>query len=213
MKLLLTSAGITNESLKQAVFDLAGKTDLKIAFIPTAANPEVGEKGWLIDNLVECRELGAVDVVEIAALSKSLWLPRLQSVDVIFVGGGNYKYLMEQMTASGFDAELASLLTTKVYVGISAGSMVLSKSLWCSYEYLYGEEDGAPIAGLGVVDFNIRPHLNSPHFPKVREDTVCQISKENPAEIIYALDDQSAVQCVDGKVSIISEGVTKRFPE
>ena len=101
MKLLLTSTGITNKSLADALRKLAGGK-IRIAFIPTAAHGSRGEeKGWLIKNYNECEKLGPVDIVDIAAVSKKVWLPRLKAANVIFFGGGNAPYLMKEVLKSG----------------------------------------------------------------------------------------------------------------
>ena len=53
MKLLLTSGGITNKSIADALFELVGKKpeDTALVFIPTAANVETGDKSWFINDL------------------------------------------------------------------------------------------------------------------------------------------------------------------
>jgi peptidase E len=115
MKLILTSAGITNNSIAKAVKTFVnGK--IKIAFIPTAANNEKGDKDWLIKDLFNCSKLGEVDIVDISALEKKDWLLRLEWADAIFVGGGDTKYLMSWIVKSGLDKELPELLKTRVYV-------------------------------------------------------------------------------------------------
>ena len=58
MKLLLTSSGITNKSIADALFELVGKKpeDTSVVFIPTASNVEVGDKEWFIDDLVALKK-------------------------------------------------------------------------------------------------------------------------------------------------------------
>ena len=202
---MLTSSGITNKTLSDALKKLAGEEKINIAFIPTGANPEKGDKGWLIDNLNECKKLGDVDIVDIAVLDKPEWLPRLKEANVIFVGGGNTVYLMDWIRKSGLIDELKDLLKTRVYVGISAGSIVLAEALHASSEFLYMTEDGKKHKGLGYVDFNFRPHLNAPHFPKVIDENLKEISLGFD-EDLYAMDDESGIICVDGEIEVVSEG-------
>lgn len=204
MKLMLTSSGITNDSLKKALLKLIDG-DVKIAFIPTGANPEEGDKDWLIDNLKECSDLGEVDIVDISAMKKEKWLPRLKWANVIFVGGGNTVYLMGWIEKSGLLDELGELLEERIYVGISAGSIVLSKTLFASSEFIYLDEDGKHHPGLDYVDFHFRPHFNSPHFPRAKEEFLKEISKKFD-EDLYAIDDDSGIVCIDGKVEVVSEG-------
>ena len=217
MKLLLTSAGISNKSIEKALLELTQKpfSELNLAFIPTASNVEAGHKDWLIKDLDKCLELGfkEVDIVDISALLKDIWLPRLEKADVFFFEGGNTFHLMNWIDKSGLKKVLPELLKTRVYVGVSAGSMVACKSLdLSSSERLYLEEVGKyeKDEGLGFVDVLIRPHLNSPHFPKVNLDNLEKMSKEFP-ETFYAMDDNTVIKIDDDKMEVISEGVWKKF--
>lgn len=217
MKLLLTSAGISNKSIENALLEMAGKpfSELNLAFIPTAANVESGHKDWLIKDFVTCENLGfkQVDIVDISAISKEMWLPRLNEADVLIFGGGNTFHLMHWVEKSGLKELLPEMLKTKIYIGISAGSMIACKSLDLSTsERLYDEkvEDDAKDEGLGYVEFLVRPHLNSPFFPNVNLDNLENFAKEF-SETFYALDDNSAIKIVDSKMEIISEGIWKKF--
>jgi dipeptidase E len=209
MKLMLTSAGITNKSLAKALRRLAGK-EIRVAFIPTAANLEEGEKDWLIDNFNQCKKLGPTDIVDISAIPKREWLPRLKAANVIVVGGGWTAYLVRWMAKSGLKKALPGLLKRRVYVGISAGSIALCPRLSATPEYLYGEELNDAPAGLGYVDFHFRPHLNSPYFPKVRDKNLRKVAKRLNGDL-YALDDESAIVWVDGKIKVVSEGTWKKY--
>src|SRR3989344_7711298 len=104
MKLLLTSGGLTNESIINALKELTGKplNKSKLAFIPTAANPEWGDKSWLVNDLINCKNLGLeeFDIVDISALEKNDWLKRLQNSDIMLVGGGLTWYLMDWVRKS-----------------------------------------------------------------------------------------------------------------
>jgi dipeptidase E len=215
MKFLLTSAGLTNQTIVQALehltlrpLDLCG-----LAFIPTAAHWEDGDKGWLIDDLNVCLKLfRSLDIVDIAAIPPDVWLPRLRQADVIVVGGGHTGHLIECINESGLADQLPELLKERVYVGISAGSMVTGPSLndhFDSTAYLEAPLGSDLPKSLNLVPFQIRPHLNSPYFPQIRREKL----EANPPEgEAYMLDDQSAV-AVDGqKVSVVSEGEWFKFP-
>jgi len=212
MKLLLTSGGITNKSMSDALLDMTGKpfTELNLAFIPTAANVEKGDKDWFIKDLIICKDLGfkQIDIVDISALPKDVWESRLKEADVLLFEGGNTHYLMHWIEKSGLKDILEDLLETRVYIGISAGSIVCAPNLSTSSskDYYEGEEgDEKEKEGLGYVNFHIRPHLNSPHFPNINEENLKEIAEEIK-EPMYAIDDQTAIKAADGKVEIISEG-------
>ncbi len=211
MKMLLTSGGLENDSIVNALRGLVGTPleGVKLAFVPTAANAEEGDKGWLINDLNACKKLGfEVDIVDISASPKEVWKPRLEATQVIFVEGGNTFHLMHWVRASGLQGFLPELLKTRVYVGVSAGSVIAGSSLQFSRsEKADAERIDGPIAedGLGLVDFCVEPHIGSQYFPELTFEYVKKEAEET-GETIYALDDQSAVQVIDGEVAVISEG-------
>lgn len=219
--MLLTSGGITNKSIADAFLELVGKPakDIKVAFIITASIAEEGNKDWLIKDLYRVHELGCyVDVLDIASMSETEWRPRIESCDVIFVGGGNTFYLSYWMEESGLFAALPELLKSKVYAGISAGSIVMGSSMALTSQAitspqafvdenydLLGPVGKSSATTLNLVKCIFRPHLNSRYFSTVRKDLLEEKAKEL-GQKVYALDDQSALQIMDDKITVISEG-------
>ena len=171
MRLLLTSSGITNPSISHALSELVGKkpADTSVVVIPTASNVQGGDKGWLIDDLMNLKKQSfrSIDIADISAIERDLWLPRMEEADVLYFGGGNRYHLMEWMTKSGLAGILADLLREKVYVGMSGGSMVTGRKLGLSLSHALYKDDldrTEDIEGLGYVGFFFLPHLNNPHF-------------------------------------------------
>lgn len=209
MKLLLTSSGLSNPSICKALEELLGKSaaGVRLAFIPTAANVEPGEKSWLIDDLINFKNAGyEIDIVDISAVSKDVWLPRLQEAEILFFGGGNTFHLMHWMKQSGLQDELPSLLQTRVYGGISAGSCMAGPTIYNKVQNLFGEKYELKIKeGLGLVNLQVIPHLNSAYFDKIRKENL-EIAAKDLTKPVYALDDNSALKIIDGKVEIVSEG-------
>ena len=212
MKLLLTSGGLTNQSISKALFELVGKKpeETSLIFIPTAANVEAEDKDWPIDDLINLKnqKFKFIDIVDIAVMPQKNWQPRLEAGDVLFFGGGDTFYLMDCMNKSGLSEILPELLKTRVYAGISAGSMVTGTDLALKLsQQIYGEDMNKTEnqKGLGFVDFYLLPHFNSPYLRHKTEANIREAVKDMK-EKIYALDDQSALKVVDGKVEVISEG-------
>ena len=217
MKFLLTSSGNTNKSIENALLELLSKpfNKSRLVFIPTAANVEEDVSGWLENDINNFRKLGfeSLDVIDIAEVKNDVWLPIFEKADVLVFGGGNEQYLRERIKRAGLDELLSDFLKTKVYVGISAGSMVTAKTLSLndSGKLYYEKFDReGHIDGLGYVDFEIRPHLNSDYFPQVREDILEKIAPEVD-HTFYAIDDNTAIKVVDNEISIVSEGKWKKF--
>lgn len=211
MKFLLTSAGVRNASIEKALLALIGKptNEISVAFVPTAASCIAGDKGWLVDNLNDFLDRGfkSVDIVDIAAVPKKSWPKRFEAADLLCFGGGDEQYLAKTMRESGFADVLPELLKTRVYMGISAGSMVVGKLLsqdsmkdLIPEEVFEGNEEG-----LGIFDFSILPHLNSDYFAHLRTPLIRSLAEKFP-HTVYALDDSSALKIIDGEIEVISEG-------
>ena len=194
MKLLLTSAGIKDNHLANALLDLAGKPakELKVAFIPTAANFENEDKTWLIDNLAELSDMhfGWLDIVDIAALNYDESIKRLKDMDVVVVGGGKTKNLVEILRELRLDAIFREWLSSKVFVGISAGSVMTGPII-----NPHGDQ------GLHWVDFLIVPHMNA-SFANRSEDQI-QAAANSLQKTIYWIGDSSAVMINDANISFI----------
>ncbi len=230
MKLLLTSFGLTNASIKNALVDMIGKPveQSKAVFVPTAMHAVPGGGGYLWDELKKQSEIGwhSLSILELTAIPSILeehWLPALQEADVIMVCGGNTPYLSFWFEKSGFAEKLPELLKRCVYVGVSAGSMVMTHSFNINQEKLkktgvyaddqYGDT-APPQAGsdytLKLVDFALRPHLNADYFDHVSLRDMEKAAAKVDVQV-YVIDDQTAVKVVDGRVEVVSEGEWKLF--
>src|SRR3990167_5212782 len=104
--LLLTSAGLTNPMLVEALRSMVRMPfdQSVLVFLPTAANVIAGDKTWLVENYQECRALGCkeMDIVDIGALTRAQWEPRILRADILVVGGGDTAHLLAIMGNSGF---------------------------------------------------------------------------------------------------------------
>jgi dipeptidase E len=218
MKLLLTSAGIKNASIREALVELLGKpiAESDALCIPTGlyGHPMAGPRqAW---KCISGRETGtptvglgwkSVGVLELTALpslDEERWVPLLREADVLLVEGGDAAYLGHWVRASGL-ADLLPSLRDTVWVGVSAGSMVLTPRVGDDFVTW---QSPAGDATLGVVDFSIFPHLENPDLPW---NTMAQAERwaaglSNPA---YAIDDETAIKVVDGTVEVVSEGTWK----
>lgn len=222
MKLLLTSAGIRNASIRQALLDLLGKPidECKALCIPTAnyGHPMCSPEGawrFVTGRQSACpmvdlgwKSVGLLELTALPTIGVARWEPWVRSADVLLVEGGDALYLAHWMRESGLAALLPSL-EHAVWVGLSAGSMVMAPKVGEAFI-----EMKPPITGedraLGVVDFSIFPHLDHPGFDENTMACAEQWAEEmgGPG---YAIDDQTAIQVMDGTVKVISEGNWRRF--
>lgn len=219
---MLTSSGVANDAIEAALAGLAGKPKSEISFavINEAYAVGPGDKRWVIDELHGLAERfgGRIDMVNLLALSPAAIKERLANADVIYVLGGHTDYLQDVFDRSGLTAMLPELLEKRVYVGSSAGSMVMGKRISAeAYRQLYGEEGEYGITNyLNLVDFSLTPHFNSPVFPNNRANTLAAMiaaSGDKSFLSLYAIDDATAIQVADGEVKILSAGDWKLYNE
>jgi dipeptidase E len=215
MKFLLTSSGICNPSISDALVDLLGKpiAESDALCIPTAgygssygspqgawrfisgqSDQPMSELGW--------KSLGVLELTALPSMDAERWIPWIRETDVLLVNGGDALYLCHWMRESGL-ADLLPSLSETVYVGFSAGSMVLTPRI--GEDFVGWKPPAGDDETLGVVDFSIFPHVDHPALP---ENTMAAAEKwaaglPNPA---YAIDDETAIKVTDGIVEVVSEG-------
>lgn len=222
MKLLLTSGGVTNSSIRAALVDLLGKPieESTALCIPTAqyGHPWVGPgvKVWefisghsqnpMVD--LGWKSVGVLELTALPSLDEKRWKPVVREADVLLAAGGDALYLCHWMRESGL-ADILPTLDRQVWVGLSAGSMVMTPQIgkeFMGWPPLTGND-----SALGVVDFCLCPHLAPDGAPgnsmAAAEKWAAGVSHES-----YAMDDQTAITVVDGVVSVISEGTWRHFP-
>lgn len=212
MKLLLTSEGFTTDAIIQAAIRLVGKDaqDINVAVINEGYIAEPGDHRSVLDDMNHVAAIfgGDFELVNLLALEPAAILTRLQAADLIFVLGGHQDYLMNVFNRSGLSRLLPELLQTKVYVGLSAGSMVMGQRLSSDAYYgFFGEEAsfGEPPYS-NIVDFAMVPHLGSPLHPGSNAQAVEQAA-HNFAGTVYGLPDDSALVVEDGRISVLGDGV------
>ena len=219
MKLLLTSAGIKNDSIHKVLVDMLGKpiAECSALCIPTAgyANLNGAERAWYFISGREPRtpmcelgwkSLGVLELTALPSIKKENWVSWVQEADVLLVNGGDALYLHYWMRQSGLADLLPSLRA--VWVGLSAGSMVMTPRI--GKEFVGWTP---PIGGdetLGMVDFSIFPHLDNPDLPENILANAEKWAARLPVPA-YAIDDETAIKVVDGKAEVVSEGHWKLF--
>ena len=226
MKLLLTSSGIANKSIDDALVQLLGKpiAESSALIVATGIYPFPGganmawraicgtaqspfsELGW--------SSLGVLELTALPSIQEESWVPMLRETDVLYVWGGDVLYLCYWMKQSGL-AELLPSLSELVYVGCSAGSIVVTpynfdvefnlQFVPAGHEMALGAE-----RGLGLVDFAVTVHLDREGF---EDSTLANVEKWAAGIPVptYAIDDETAIKVTDGAVDVVSEGHWKLF--
>jgi dipeptidase E len=215
MKLLLTSAGIKNASIHNALVDLLGKpiADSSALCIPTAqyGHPQVSPgMAWSFISgsspLPMCglgwRSLGVLELTALPSIDEERWVPWVRETDVLLVAGGDALYLCHWMRQSGL-ADLLPSLSKTVWVGLSAGSMVMTPRI--GEDFVQWRPPTGDDRTLGIVEFSICPHLAQEGMPgnSMAEAERWAAEIAGPA---YAIDDETAIKVTDGTVEVVSEG-------
>ncbi len=221
MSFLLTSAGIKNTSIHDALVDLLGKpiAESNALCIPTASygHPMTGPgEAWKFITGREARtpmcelgwkSLGVLELTALPSIDEVHWVPLVQETDALLVNGGDPLYLCHWMRQSGL-ADLLPSLRNTVYVGLSAGSMVMAPNV--GEDFVRWTPPTGGDQTLGIVDFSMFPHLDHENMP---DNSMANAEKwaagmPGPA---YAIDDETAIQVTDGSVDVVSEGHWKLF--
>ena len=145
MKALLTSSGIKNRSIHDALVDLLDKpiAESNALFIPTAIYPFPGgprmawqaicgkassplaELGW--------KSLGVLELTALPSIDEAAWVPTVRDADALLVWGGDPLFLANWMRRSGLTGLLPTLRSEAVYVGVSAGSIAAASTFVETY--------------------------------------------------------------------------------
>jgi dipeptidase E len=221
VKLLLTSGGVTNTSIRDALVDLLGKpiADSSALCIPTAeyghpmctpasvwrfiagqSPSPMCDLGW--------KSVGVLELTALPSIGEERWIPWVREADVLLVDGGDATYLCHWMRQSAL-ADLLPSLPETVWVGVSAGSMVMTPRI--GEDFVNWRPPTGGDTTLGLVEFSIFPHLDHELMP---ENTMAEAERwaADIADPAYAIDDQTAIKVTDGTVEVVSEGHWKQFP-
>ena len=224
MKLLLTSSGITNPSIEDALVGLLGKpiAESSALIVATAIYPfaEGPTNAWRVFNgkaqrpfaEVGWKSLGVLELTALPTIKEEVWVPQLPETDALLVWGGHVMYLCYWMRQSGL-ADLLPSLDNLVYVGVSAGSIVTTPYNGDVDFNLQTLPEGSDVAregdrALGLVDFTMRVHVDREGFNSMADVEKYAAGIPVPT---YALDDETAIRVVDGSPEVVSEGNWKLF--
>jgi dipeptidase E len=239
MKLLLTSSGISNQSIHDVLVDLLGKpvAESSALFVPTGIYPFPGGAGNAFQAIsgkaksplcdLGWKSLGVLELTALPSIDKEVWVAAVQESDALLVWGGDPVYLSYWMKHSGLAGLLPSLPQT-VYVGVSAGSIAMAATFGetyfrppkCSGERL-SSEDIVFARPEGEITMTLvmaqgAGLVDFAIIPHVEYDDHLDVANAEkwagrlPVPT-YAIDDETAVKVVDGTAEVISEGRWKLF--
>ena len=220
-RFLLTSAGVRNATIRNALINLLGRPieECTALCIPTAmyghpyAGP--GENVWKFvagrseQPMIELgwKSVGLIELTALPSIDKERWVSLVRNADVLLVSGGDALFLSHWMRESGLN-DLLTELNDTVWVSMSGGSMAMSPRI--GKEFVGWKQPSGDDRALGLVDFAIFPDLDNESLP---DNTMAAARKWAAGLdcVAYAIDDETAICVVDGVVDVVSEGHWHRF--
>ncbi len=235
MKLLLTSSGITQGAIENALVDLLGKpiAESKALIVPAgvypfqdgayhAWSPIAGSKAGGMAQL-GWQAVGLLEITALPSIARDNWLPTVAEADALLVWGGDPLFLAYWMAESGLTELLPALPAPPVYVGVSAGAIATATLFGEAYAKLPGAA-GRPLSvedivlpegniervfvtaqGMGLTDFAIIPHYENPGHGDASTVNAAAWAAKLPVPV-YAIDERTAIKVDDGVVDVVSEG-------
>ncbi len=195
-KLFLTSVfAKTAKEFKKFYGETNGKSAV---LIPTAAKAEGGSSIYIRKQRRVLERLGLnICVLDISVAESNEITAKLLNSDIIYIGGGNTFYLLQELKRSGADKLIKEqVLLGKAYIGESAGAVIVAPSI----TYIEDMDDRAAApdlsdcSALGLVDFYPLPHMNS--FPFIRASRVIAEKHSNDLKLLPITNRQAV--CVYG---------------
>ncbi|MEK7647487.1 MAG: Type 1 glutamine amidotransferase-like domain-containing protein [Patescibacteria group bacterium] len=164
-KIILTSTGLTQGHTFFAVqHTFSNHQTPSVAIITTAEGPDHGKYSERAKSQFQSLKFCTVDFVDLASEP----VADLTNYDVIYVSGGNTYRLLAFARSSNFRTSIVSLLDRGgMYIGVSAGSIILGPSIAVAGEIL-----SDPIE-MNLTDFTglcIIPNTPLPHYTPALED-------------------------------------------
>lgn len=203
-KLFLTSVfAKTAKEFKKFYGETNGKSAV---LIPTAAKAEGGNSIYIRKQRRVLEKLGLnICLLDISAAGSNEISAKLQNSDIIYIGGGNTFYLLQELKRSGTDKLIKKqVLLGKAYIGESAGAVVAAPCI--DYIEDMDKRDAAPnlrdCSALGLVDFYPLPHMNSFPFKKASRKIAGKYSNSLP---IKAMTNNQAICVCNNEIKIIGK--------
>jgi dipeptidase E len=222
MRMLLTSNGIANDAIRDALVDLLGKpiADSRVVVVIDAILGFPGDSSTLVEHLESLRALGwaEFDIASLFAGPPALVESRLRSADVILGYGGSNLWLAHAWRATGLAPVLAELLEEKVYVGWSAGSMIFARQLG-QWAEAFDDQEELDMFGLTEVepavplfDWFFMGHLGAEWMSANAEEWAAR-GASRTRQPVWFVDDDSALLVRDPSLAptIVSSGHWRRF--
>jgi len=199
-KLLLSSAGLTNQNITNQFLQIINKpvSQIKIIFIPTASRSKE-ELEYVDKSKKELLNLGITENnIKTLNLENSVSFQDIKNFDVLYVCGGNTFYLLKKVRETGFDKVIIKFVKTgKLYFGISAGSILACPNIDIASPFDKNDSNLTDLTGLNLTDVII-----SPHYCEEEKPIIDNFKRKLQYKII-PLTDKQALLVIDKEMKIV----------
>ena len=222
MRMLLTSNGIANAAIEEALVDLLGKpiAQSRVVVVIDAILGFPGDSAKLLEHLESLRDLGwaELDVASLFAGPAELVASRLRGADVVLGYGGSNLWAAHAWTATGLAPVLAEVLEQQVYVGWSAGSMIFARDL-ARWPDAFDDEEELTMFGLAeaapavpLLDWFFAGHLGADWMSPTAEAWASRGAARTGREVWF-VDDDTALVVRDASEDpvVVSTGHWRRY--
>lgn len=216
MKAILTSTDLTKvEGGVELAEKMIGKprSKINVAVINEASAVQFGDQRWVVDSLKNMADSfgGNFEIVHLLALEPAKILERVMAADMLFVLGGNTEWLKIIFDKTGFTKLLPEILRSKLYVGSSAGSMILGhRQSSENMDNFYGKE---PYYGvdkyLDLLDLSFFPHLHGDGHTETARDEFAVNESKSVDHPVFALSDYAAIVVDSDEIKVIGRDYLK----
>lgn len=217
MRMMLTSDGVLSEPLLSTLVGLLDRpvAESRTVMVIDAMLPFPGDKGRMLDHLQRFRALGwaECDMLTLQSGPPSGIEARLRAADAIFCYGGTNHWLAHAWRESGLAPVLRELLDEKVYIGLSAGSMIFSRLHAAAVAALDDQEEVAMLGldsvgpALPLFDWFPLTHFGASFLPHMTDEWAAEVAPRFGGPI-YLIPDGGAllVRDPDAEPEVVAEG-------
>lgn len=195
--ILLTSNGLSSEKVFETFKKIVSKNNLKSAVIITTASLGKAENKYSILAKEQLESLGIKTEFYDFENDKE---DNLSAFDIFYVCGGNTFKLLKFARQADFDKKIKLLLNRSgIYIGVSAGSIILGPSIAIASEI---NPDPNEVGLEDFTGFNLTNYIVFPHYEEKFEKEITDFETKNKVTVERLTNFQALLLDSNKKINI-----------